>query len=302
MTRGFVTIATGKENYYKTAQTLMLSYKQTSENPLPFALICDAENKYTAEFDDVVILPNATRSYLDKMELLKVCPYDETIFIDSDCIAFGDLNHYWSYFENATDFSCFGAVLSMDAKNGWFWKDSIGDYAEKISFIPRFHGGIYFVRKGEVCNKIYDTCMDVRANWSKYRFASFNRPADEPIIALAMTVQNCRPVQQGGECYAFLPRRKVSANYYKKKCVSKRDGKRQNILLVHYTSRGTVLPFYTITSKMVHFFHKNKRQWNVVEGLYHKTACYLRFWFFDFFNSRYPQRLIAKIKKFFKSR
>lgn len=302
MTRGFVTIATGKENYYKAAQTLMLSYKQNSRSPLPFALICDNENQYTTEFDDVVLLLNATRTYLDKIELLKISPYDETIFIDSDCIAFGDLNHYWNYFENATDFSCFGSVLSMDAQNGWFWKDSIGSYAEQISFIPSFHGGIYFIRKGQLCNKIYDTCMEIKANWYKYRFASFQSPADEPILALAMTVHNCRPVEQNGECFAFIPRKKVSVNYYKKKCKSKGDGKCQNILLVHYTSRATVLPFYTVTSKMIHFFHKNKRQWNVVEGVYYRIACYLHFWLFDFFRGHYFKHLLHKIKEALKNK
>jgi len=299
MTRGFVTIATGKENYYKIAQTLMLSYRQTSHNPMPFALICDRENEYTSEFDDIVILPNATRTYLDKIELLKISPYDETIFIDSDCIAFGDLNHYWDYFENATDFSNFGAVLPLDAKNGWFWKDSVGEYSDKISFIPRFHGGIYFIRRGEVCDKIYDTCMDIKENWNKYRFASFTKPADEPILALAMTVHNCRPVEHNGECYAFRPRKKVSANYNKKKCVAKNNGKSQNILLVHYCSRYTTSPFYTITSQMVHFIYKNGRSWNIFEGAYYRAKCYLQFVFSGFFRGNYPKRIKAKIKQFF---
>lgn len=45
--RGFVTIATGKEEYYRLAHNLLLSYKYHTENPLPFALLCDRENEYT---------------------------------------------------------------------------------------------------------------------------------------------------------------------------------------------------------------------------------------------------------------
>ena len=39
--KGFVTIATGNEEYYRLAHNLLLSYKYFTKNPLPFALLCD---------------------------------------------------------------------------------------------------------------------------------------------------------------------------------------------------------------------------------------------------------------------
>ena len=35
---------------------------------------------------------------MDKIDIMRYSPYDETIFIDSDCIAFNDLNAYWKDF------------------------------------------------------------------------------------------------------------------------------------------------------------------------------------------------------------
>lgn len=47
---------------------------------------------------------NLLRSYLDKLNLGKYLPYDFNIFIDSYCLAFGDLNLLFDYFENADVF------------------------------------------------------------------------------------------------------------------------------------------------------------------------------------------------------
>ena len=86
MTRGFITIATGKSHYYKIAANLLLSYRFFSKNPYPFAIIAEEHNEYTELFDDVIITTEAMRSFTDKFLLLKLCPYDETIFFDAETL------------------------------------------------------------------------------------------------------------------------------------------------------------------------------------------------------------------------
>ena len=88
--RGFVTIATGQERYYKLARNLLLSYRLFAENPVPFAIIADQENKYTDEFDNVIVISDASNSYNDKLKLFRELPYDETIFIESFTLKFLD--------------------------------------------------------------------------------------------------------------------------------------------------------------------------------------------------------------------
>lgn len=41
MTRGFITLATGKELYYQLARNLLMSYRLYTQNPMPFAIMCD---------------------------------------------------------------------------------------------------------------------------------------------------------------------------------------------------------------------------------------------------------------------
>ena len=105
MTRGFITIATGADRYYQLAKNLLLSYKLYSDSPCPFAILCDRENEYTALFDRVVLFQPGQHPYFDKFELLKRSPFEETIFVDADCLAYADLNGYWAYFAGADDFS-----------------------------------------------------------------------------------------------------------------------------------------------------------------------------------------------------
>lgn len=82
-----------------------------SKNPVPVGIIAEEEKEYTAMFDDVIITTKAQRSFNDKFLLLQLCPYDETIFVDADGLAYGDLNEYWSFFENATDFQSWDKTL-----------------------------------------------------------------------------------------------------------------------------------------------------------------------------------------------
>ena len=196
LTKGFITIATGKEQYYKIARNLLRSYRFTTKNPLPFALLCDTENEYTKEFDDVCFFDNPTRSYLDKLNMFDLLPYDMNIFIDADCLAFRDINRLFDIFENADDFCCYGRVLPLDDKTGWFEYENINDDLQKrINYVVGLHGGIYYMRKTEKCKKVLDDAKTFSLNYADYKFkGKFENPGDEPVVALSMAVNKCKPI------------------------------------------------------------------------------------------------------------
>ena len=128
MTRGFITIATGRDKYYEMAKNLVLSYRLFCDNPLPFAIMCDKENEYTKAFDQVVLFQPGPRVYFNKFELLKRSPFDETIFIDADCLAYADLNDFWDYFASSDDFSGCGTNYPIDSEKGLFQDGKVGEY------------------------------------------------------------------------------------------------------------------------------------------------------------------------------
>lgn len=195
-TKGFITIATGNEQYYRIARNLLRSYRFNSPAPLPFAIICDEKNEYTAEFDDVCVYEHATRSYLDKLEMFRYLPYDVNIFIDADCLVFNDINRLFDIFENADDFACYGRVLPLDDKTGWFEYDNLpNDLKRQIDYIVGLHGGIYYIRKTALSEKVFEKAKSFTIDYGTYKFkGKFQTPGDEPVVALSMAFNNCRPI------------------------------------------------------------------------------------------------------------
>lgn len=195
-TKGFITVATGKEEYYQLAENLLRSYHLFCKEPLPFAILADRENEYTSKFDDVLILSDgAANCYLDKLSLGEYLPYDINIFIDSDCLAFGDLNQLFEYFKEADDFSCFGRTLPLDDRTGWFEHENLGELQKKVFYVVGLHGGIYYMRKGDTCRKIFADAKSFVPDYAQFKFkGKFSTPGDEPLIALSMAVNQCHPI------------------------------------------------------------------------------------------------------------
>ena len=241
-TKGFITVATGKEEYYQLAANLLRSYHLFCNKPLPFAILADQKNRYTDKFDDVIIFPDgATHSYLDKLSLGEYLPYDINIFIDSDCLAYGDLNQLFDYFKDADDFSCFGRVLPLDDKTGWFEYENLGDLKKKVTYVVGLHGGIYYMKKGGTCQKIFEVAKTFIPDYPKFKFKGrFNTPGDEPLIALSMAVNGCHPIPFVSEaicCYwehkdhmvLDLPRGQARVE----------ETPKYNAILVHWGTRYT---------------------------------------------------------------
>jgi hypothetical protein len=202
---GFFTVATGDEHYYKIARNLLRSYRHFTKNTLPFAILADRENAYTREFDRTILLDSPTNSYLDKLKLYEYLPYDISVFIDADCLAYGDLNEIFEHFREADDFCCYGRVLPLEDQTGWFNYADLGELQSRVSYCVGLHGGIYYIRRSEKAAAVFDTAREIAADYKKYNFKGhFSTPGDEPILALSMALQGCRPIPfhpEGICCY-----------------------------------------------------------------------------------------------------
>lgn len=301
MTKGFVTIATGNDRYYRMARNLLRSYRQNCERPMSFAVVADRENEFTAEFDDVVILDKPTHSWMDKMRLLDCCPYDENLFIDADCLVYRDINFLWDLYRDADDFSCFGKALPLEDKNGWFTDQAAEFYP--IKFCTHLHGMLYFLRKSDTLLRMQTLCHDIIANYGQVTFKGFNdRLADEPVYALAMAVLDLRPVERKPEYYCFVPfATKFRSNYASGavRFANPTDGEVTDCCIVHWGNRNTLRAQYRFDAGAVNFSRKKGFGYALVyrSGLC-LLGCKLKDYVTDFVEkiSWFVGRVLHKIK------
>lgn len=192
-TRGFVTIATGNEKYYELAQNLVLSYRKFASDDTPFALICDRRGPQTEPFDQVIVVENPNCSYMDKLLLYRYSPYDETIFIDSDSLILADLGELWKDFSDADDVSCYGCTYPLESDKAWFSYDGTGKYKSVIKYLVGLHGGLYYFRKSNRCDAIFETAIELASQYHQYAFSHFEKPADEPVMAMSLAIHHSIP-------------------------------------------------------------------------------------------------------------
>ena len=242
MTRGFVTVATGRKEYYKLASNLLASYKYHTAKPMRWAILCDEENEYTRQFDDVVLPQRVTRTVWDKFLPLENVPYDEYIYIDADCLAYRDLNGLWDIFRDASYFSCLGALMPLDSRDGWFDPSHLGEFSDRVDYQITMQGGIMFFRNGPELDAFAAMCHHIYEHIFDYNFRLLS---DETIYALASAYYGLKPAKNWTDVFCFLPEAEIiDADILKGKLKFrwKRFASWRPIYgkyLVHWTTEGT---------------------------------------------------------------
>ena len=250
MTRGFVTLTTGSDKYYRMAVNMLRSFRY--HNPdAKIAVLCDKENEYTAEFDDVVVLDNVQGSYKDKFRLLTDCPYDENIFIEPDCFIYRNLDFFWDILSAESDYSSFG--WNDSPLKIWFKSDEalqeIKKYLTDIETFPLFNPGYFFVRKGGKCEKMYRDCMDISDYIMSNPILKTDKTLlcngklrDDPVLSLAMEVNGfvCNAKPKIGKCISLPSKYRIDTIDFEKGIldVTDKNGKEyKDCSILHFSSR-----------------------------------------------------------------
>lgn len=202
--KGFITVATGDEKYYRMAHNLLLSYRYHAKTQTPFAILCDRQNEWTSGFDQVIVIDNPECAMFDKLRILDLSPFDETIFIDADSLAYRDLNRMWEYFSNGPDVCVLGAIYPVDDERGWWDFRDLGVLKSKVDYKMVCQGGVYYVRNNKLDLPTFmGTCHFIRQNYLEYKFSI--GLSDETILCLASCVHHFRPIKDWVEVFAFFP-------------------------------------------------------------------------------------------------
>jgi hypothetical protein len=199
--RNVLTIATGKKLYIDMALNLARSFwLWNSGTGIKFYLATDQPGQLPEDIKSYVnilhIQPGELgEGFSSKLHLDKLAPEGQTLFIDSDCLVYGNLETVFEKFEGHA-VSVVGGYISGSE---WF-----GDIAAickkfKVKQLPKFNGGIYYLENGTKAKAVYQLARQLETQYDEIGFVRLrNRPNDEVIIALAMALSNEAPIKDDG--------------------------------------------------------------------------------------------------------
>ena len=117
-TRGFITMAAGSTRYLEMAVDMSLSLQP--HTTWPMALIADeavavvAREHYRDVFAEIRLLgDDFAEGRARKYGVAEATPWDETVFVDADCVVLGSLEHMWQSLESH-DMAFLGELLTTD--------------------------------------------------------------------------------------------------------------------------------------------------------------------------------------------
>ena len=157
--------------------------------------------------------------------------------MDADSLFLQDPSCLWDDFSQGGDFSCYGQELPLESTAGWYDHQKLNELSGQVFFNVSMHGGVYYFRKTELCRNLFEQAVFLSENFSRYGFRYFDKPADEPVLALAMAAAKCTPCAIPGRII-FVP----SVEKYLRVAVSGKLYMHRRICehtIIHFTTGNT---------------------------------------------------------------
>jgi hypothetical protein len=194
--RGIITIAHGDKRYIEMAKMLALSLKLTNPG-IARAIISDlSKEEFDGLYDHYIPYnPAYGKGLSQKLYLDQYSPFDETLFIDSDCLVIDSLD---STFKLCGDHSF--AVFGDQITSGDWYMD-VAKMCQKFNLasIPLFNGGTYYFKKNDTTTKIYEQARKLHEQYGELGFHDFRGSInEEPLVAVAMAMNGVEAVDDKG--------------------------------------------------------------------------------------------------------
>lgn len=200
-----LTIATGKKLYLDMAINLARSFwLWNSESGIKFYLATDQPGLLSEDVKGYVNIISLKPGELGlgfspKLHLDELAPQGQTLFIDSDCLVYGDLLPLFEKFKGHTV-----SVIGNYIEDGeWFGDVSSICKKFNITHLPKFNGGIYYIENGAKAASVYETARNFESQYDDIGFVRLRgRPNDEVLMALSMQLNHEAPVDDDGSVLA----------------------------------------------------------------------------------------------------
>lgn len=201
MQRQVITLATGKKLYVDLAVHLARSFKRWNDpESIAFIIVTDQPafipDDINAWAKTIIIEEGAFGlGFSPKLHLDQIAPAGQTLFIDSDCLIFGNIEPIFEQFLGKT-VSVLGGYIS-DGE----WFGDVKSVLQQFNLVQmsKFNGGIYYLENSATAKAIYETARELETRYDEIGFKRLrNRPNDEVIMALAMELHQMQPLFDDG--------------------------------------------------------------------------------------------------------
>jgi len=200
-----LTIATGKKLYIDMAANLARSFfLWHTDSDIIFRIVTDNKdllpNDVLQRAEVITIKPGEFgEGFSTKLQLDKLAASGQTLFIDSDCLVYRNLEFIFR--------KCKGHAVSVIggyiSSGEWFGDITAICRQFEVKHIPKFNGGVYYLESGEAAGKVFETARLLEKRYDEIGFVRLrNRPNDEVVMALAMELNNQQPIPDDGSILA----------------------------------------------------------------------------------------------------
>jgi hypothetical protein len=143
-----------------------------------------------ADFYDVVVVIDLSygKGVVQKLSIDRYSPFDQTLFIDSDCLFYKDPIQSWKAYATG-DFVIKGRNYLGPGQRHENVKDLIALFEKTgITRMANFNSGMFYFRKGELADRLFARARALYERRTELGLKPFkNAPvADEPVISVAM--------------------------------------------------------------------------------------------------------------------
>ena len=160
-------MAVGKPRFLEMAVDMALSLREHTSHPIALAsdpeLAARSRKLYPRVFDEVTLLPSRFRASARKYGTAEASPFEETMYVDADCIVLGSLDHFWGSLEHS-DLAMVGSRLTADddtRHHGFSTRRLIRRF--RLERYLKTNSGLFCFRRSAAVD-IMEECLDCFLN------------------------------------------------------------------------------------------------------------------------------------------
>jgi hypothetical protein len=281
---GIITIAAGEKRYTDMAKMLAISLIKT--NPyIKRAIVSDADEQELEGLYDIFIPYN--KSYgtglRQKLNLDKYSPFEETLFIDADCLVVKPLQQMLDVCRKHP-FVVFGGQIN---KGEWYMDVAAMCRHFNLPSIPLFNGGTYYFNNKTIAQNIYGTARRLANSYETLGFIKINSSInEEPLVAVAMALNNIDAVDDKG-IGMRTPigiNGPLNVNVFKEECYFDKEDEMVYPAILHFAGSYSVAFHYRRETARLKLLHK----------LSFLNSSLVSFWVGLYFNMSYGAWVFCK--------